>query len=174
MVDTPTYSRGWGCDKLVSEQDLRKPVLYTIVHYWQPCIFEFKVHTYQVIQSIKQLILADTTLCQEEDVEVVPGESFQRFPSVLQYLAKRDEHVVSSTTASMNQPPAAGRAGPSEPPKGAQVPGLFTEEQVAQIAQIVAIAARQQPQPPPPPREVLEEPGRSIERAQKLKYIYYS
>ena len=56
MVGTPAYSRGWGCDKLVSEQDLRKPVLYTIVHYWQPCIFEFKVHTYQVIQSIKQLI----------------------------------------------------------------------------------------------------------------------
>ena len=24
--------------------------------YWQPCILEFKVHTYQVIHSIKQLI----------------------------------------------------------------------------------------------------------------------
>ena len=54
----------------------------------------------------------------------------------------RDEHVVGSTTASMNQPPAAGQAGPSRPPEGAQVPGLFTEEQVAQIAQIVAIATR--------------------------------
>ena len=68
----------------------------------------------------------------------------------------------------MNQPPAVGQAGPSGPPEGAQVPGLFTVEQVAQIAQIVAIAIRQQSQPPPPPREVLEEPGRSIERAQKL------
>ena len=38
---------------------------------------------------------------------------------------------------------------------------------MAQIAQIVAIATRQQSQPPPPPREV-EEPGRSIERVQKL------
>ena len=28
----------------------------------------------------------------------------------------RDEHVVGSTTASMNQPPAVGQAGPSGPP----------------------------------------------------------
>ena len=56
----------------------------------------------------------------------------------------RDEHVVGSTTASMNQPPAVGQAGPSRPPEGAQVPGLFTAKQVAQIAQIVAIATRQQ------------------------------
>ena len=55
-----------------------------------------------------------------------------------------DEHVVGSTIASMNQPPAAGQAGPSRPPEGAQVPGLFTAEQVAQITQIVAIATRQQ------------------------------
>ena len=74
-----------------------------------------------------------------------------------------DEHVVGSTTAFMNQPPAASQVGPSRPPEGAQVPGLFTVEQVAQIAQIVAIATRQQSQPPPPPREVMEEPGRSIE-----------
>ena len=80
----------------------------------------------------------------------------------------RDEHVVGSTTAFMNQPPAAGQAGPSGPPEGAQVPGLFMAELVAQIAQIVAIATRQQSQPPPQPREVLEEPGRSIEREQKL------
>ena len=80
----------------------------------------------------------------------------------------RDEHVVGSTTASMNQPPTAGQAGSSGPPEGTQVTGLFTAEQVAQIAQIVAIATRQQSQPPPPPREVIEETGRSIERVQKL------
>ena len=38
---------------------------------------------------------------------------------------------------------------------------------MAQIAQIVAIVTRHQPHPPPP-REVPEEPGRCIERAQKL------
>ena len=81
---------------------------------------------------------------------------------------ERDEHVVVSTTASMNQPPTASQAGPSRPPEGAQVLGLFTAKQVAQIAQIVAMATRQQSQPPPPPREVLEEPRRSIERVQKL------
>ena len=81
---------------------------------------------------------------------------------------ERDEQVVGSTTASMNQPLAASQAGPSGPPEGAQVPELFTAEQVAQIAQIVAIATRQQSQPPPTPREVMEEPARSIERVQKL------
>ena len=57
---------------------------------------------------------------------------------------ERVERVVGSTTASMNHPPAAGQAGPSEPPEGAPVPGWFTIEQVAQIAQIVAIATTQQ------------------------------
>ena len=80
----------------------------------------------------------------------------------------RDKHVVGSTAASINQPPAAGQAGPSRPPEGAQVPGLFTIKQVAQIAQMVAIATRQQSQPTPPPREVIKEPGRSIERVQEL------
>ena len=80
----------------------------------------------------------------------------------------KDEHVVGSTIASMNQPPAAGQAGPSGPLEGAQVPGLFTAEQVTHIAQIVAIATRQQLQPTSPPREVMEEPGRSIEREHKL------
>ena len=81
---------------------------------------------------------------------------------------ERDAHIVGSTTAYMNQPPAAGQAGPSGPPERAQVTGLFTTKQVAEIAQIVAIATRQQSQPPPPPIEVIEEPGRSIERVQKL------
>ena len=87
-------------------------------------------------------------------------------PVVFEHLVvpERDEHVVSSTTSSMNQSSATGQAGPSGPPEGAQVPGLFTAEQVAQIAQIVAIATRQQSQPPPPPREVMEEPRRSIKR----------
>ena len=91
---------------------------------------------------------------------VIP-EALER-PAVLE----RDEHVVGSTTTSMNQPPAAGQAGPSGLPGGAQVPGLFMAEQVAHIAQILAIATRQQSQSPPPSREVLEEPGRSIEREQ--------
>ena len=66
-------------------------------------------------------------------------EAFER-PVVLE----RVEHAVGSATASINQPPAVGQTGPSEPPKGAPVPGWFTVEQVAQIAQIVAIATRQQ------------------------------
>ena len=52
------------------------------------------------------------------------------------------EHAVGSSTTSMNQPPTAGQARPSGPPEGAQVLGLFTAEQVAQIAQIVAITTR--------------------------------
>ena len=43
----------------------------------------------------------------------------------------------------MNQPLATSQAGPSGPLEGTQVPGLFTGEQVAQIAQIVAIATCQ-------------------------------
>ena len=78
------------------------------------------------------------------------------------------EHTPRSEDASMNQPPTAGQAGPSRPPEGAQVPRLFTEEHVAQIAHIVAIATRQQSQPTQPPREVIEETERSIERVQKL------
>ena len=43
--------------------------------YWQPFMFQLRVHTYQVIQSIKQLIFLEiSALCQEEDVEVVLGE----------------------------------------------------------------------------------------------------
>ena len=32
---------------------------------------------------------------------------------------ERDEHVVGSTTASMNQPPVTGQTGPFGPPRGA-------------------------------------------------------
>ena len=94
--------------------------------------------------------------------KVIP-KAFER-PTV----PERDGNVVGSTTVSMNQPPAAGQARPSGPTGGAQVPELFIVEQVAQIAQIVAIATLQQSLPPPPPKEVLEEPRWSIERAQKL------
>ena len=67
VAGTPAASRGWGCVNLVSEHK-----------YWQPCMFKFKVHTYEEFQSIKQLIFLDIiALCQEEDVEVVLGESFQ-------------------------------------------------------------------------------------------------
>ena len=74
--------------------------------------------------------------CRGRPRRVIPAVS--KRPAVLE----RDEHVVGSTTASMNQPPAASQAGPSGPPEGAQVPGLFTAEQVAHIAQIVALATR--------------------------------
>ena len=49
------------------------------------------------------------------------------------------EHAVGSSTASMNQPLAVGQARPSRPTEGAQVPGLFTIEQVAHIAHIVTL-----------------------------------
>ena len=135
--------------------------------YWQPCIFQFKVHTYEVIQSIKQLIFF---LYSTMSGRGRRGRPRRNIPEVFECpeVPKKDDHIVGSTTASMSQPPAAGQAGPSRPPERAQVPGLFTAEQVAQIAQIVAIATRQQSQPTPPPREVIEEPGRSIERVQKL------
>ena len=55
------------------------------------------------------------------------------------------EHAVGYTIVSMNQPPTAGQAGPSGPPEGAQVLGLFTTKKVAQITQIVTIATHQQP-----------------------------
>ena len=69
--------------------------------YWQPCIFEFKVHTYQVIQSIKQLIVGKYNtmsgrgrICRPK--RVIPA-AFER-PVV----PERDEHVVCSTTTFMN------------------------------------------------------------------------
>ena len=141
--------------------------VYTILHYWTPCIFKLKVHTYEVIQSIKQLNFCKYSTMsgrgrRGRPRRVIPKVS--KRPTV----PERDEHVVGSTTASMNQPPTAGQAGPFGPPEGAKVSGLFMAEQVAQIAQIVAIATRQQSQLPPPPREVLVEPGRSIERVHKL------
>ena len=156
MAGTPAAGRGWGCVNVVSEHK-----------YWQPCILEFKVHTYQVILSIKQLIFGNYSTMSGRGRRGCPRRVIPEAPERPE-IPVRDEHVVGSITASMNQPPTAGQAGPSRPPEGAQMPGLFTAEQVAQIAQIVAITTRQQSQPTPPPREVIEEPGRSIERVQKL------
>ena len=61
------------------------------------------------------------------------GHSRRVIPEVSEppIVLERDEHVVGSTTASMNQPLAASQAGPSRPLGGSQVPGLFTIEQVA-------------------------------------------
>ena len=117
--------------------------VYTSLHYWQPCIFKLKVHTYEVFQSIKQLIFGKYSTMSGRGRR---GHSRRVILEVSErpIVPERDEHVVGSTTASMNQPPTAGQAGPSGPLGGAHVPGLFTAEQVAQIAQIVAMATRQQ------------------------------
>ena len=102
--------------------------------YWQACMFKLKVHTYRVIQSIKQLIFLGNYSTMSGRGR--RGRPRRVIPAVSKHpvVPERDVHVVGSTTASMNQPPAAGQAGPSGPPEGAQVPGLFTAEQVAQIA----------------------------------------
>ena len=102
-------------------------MLYMILPYWQPCIFKLKVQTYEVIQGIKQLIFGKYNTMsgrghRGRPRRVIPAVSDRRA------VPERDEHVVGSTTASMNQPPAASQAGPSGPPKGAQVSGLFTAE----------------------------------------------
>ena len=140
---------------------------YQSISYWKPCMFKLRVHTYEVIQSVKQLIFGNYSTMLGRGRGGCPRRVIPEAPE-RPTVPVRDEHVVGSTTTSMNQPPAADQAGPSGPPEGAKVPELFTAEQVAQIAHIVAIATRQQLQPPPPPREVMEEPGRSIERVQKL------
>ena len=100
--------------------------------YWQTCNFKFKVHTYEVIQSIKQLIFIFGNYSTKSR-RGRRGRPRRVIPAVHERPAVpvRDEHVVGSTTASMNQPPAASQVGPSRPPKGAQVTGLFTAEQVA-------------------------------------------
>ena len=65
--------------------------------YWQPCMFKLKVHTYQVIQSIKQLIFFGNYSTMSgrgrrgrprRVIPVVPER-----PAVL----VRDERVVGST-----------------------------------------------------------------------------
>ena len=105
-------------------------------------MFKLRVHTYEVIQSIKQLIFGKYITMSGRGRRGRPRRDIPEAPN-RPTVPVRDEHVVGSTTASMNQNPEAGQAGPSGPPVGAQMPGLFTAEQVAQIAQIVAIATRQ-------------------------------
>ena len=114
-------------DKLVIEQSLRKTCVIHNLHYWQPCMFKFKVHTYEEFQSIKQLIFGNYSTMSGRGRR---GRPRRVIPAVSErpVVSERDEHVVGSTTASMNQPPVAGQAGPYGPPEGAQVPGLFTVE----------------------------------------------
>ena len=64
-------------------------------------MFKFKVHTYEVIQSIKKLTFGNYSTMsgrgrRGRPKRVVPAVSER--PEV----PKRDEHVVGSTTASMN------------------------------------------------------------------------
>ena len=114
VAGTPAASKGWGCVNVLSEHK-----------YWQPCMFQLKVHTYQVIQSIKKLIFGKYSTMSGRGRR---GRPRRVIPAVSERPAVpvRDEHVIGSTIASMNQPPAAGQAGPSGPPEGAQVPELFT------------------------------------------------
>ena len=78
-------------------------------------MFNFKVHTYQVSQSIKKLIFINYSTMSGRGRR---GHPRRVIPAVFERPAvpERDEHVVSSTTASMNQPLAIGQAssGPSE------------------------------------------------------------
>ena len=83
-----------------------------------------------MFQSIKQLIFCKYSTISGRGRRGRPRRAIlEAFECPV--VPKRVEHAVGSTTASMNQPPAAGQAGPSEPPKGAPVPGWFTVEQVA-------------------------------------------
>ena len=91
---------------------------------------KLRVHTYEAIQSIKKLIFCNYNTMSGRGRRGRPRRVVLAVSERLE-VPERDEHVVGSTTASMNQPPAAGQAGPSAPPEGAQVPGLFTAEQVA-------------------------------------------
>ena len=103
---------------MVIEQSPRKNCVIHNLHYWQPCIFKLKVHTYQVIQSNKQLIFGKYSTMSGRGRR---GRPRRVIPVVSErpVVPVRDEHVVGSTTASMNQPPVAGQAGPSRPPEGA-------------------------------------------------------
>ena len=78
-------------------------------------MFKLRVHTYQVIQSNKKLVFGKYNTMSGRGRR---GRAKRVIPTVSErpVVPERDEHVVGSTTASMNQPPAAGQAGPSGPP----------------------------------------------------------
>ena len=80
---------------------------YQSISYWQPCMFKLKVHTYEVIQSIKKLIFGNYSTMSGRGHRGRPRRVVLAV-SELPEVPERDEHVVGSTTASMNQPPAAG------------------------------------------------------------------
>ena len=105
--------RGGGVFRVVSENK-----------YWQPCMFKLRVHTYEVIHSIKQLIFCKYNTMSGRGRRGRPRKVIPVVPKC-PAVPVRDEHVVGSTTAYMNQPPAVGQAGPSGPPEGAQVPIFF-------------------------------------------------
>ena len=70
-------------------------------------MFQLRVHTYQVIQSIKQLIFGKYNTMSGRGRRGRPRRVIPEAPE-RPTVPKRDEHVVGSTTASMNQPPVAG------------------------------------------------------------------
>ena len=84
----------------------------------------FKVLTYQVSQCIKKLIFGNYSTMSGRGRR---GRPRRVIPAVSERseVPEKDKHIIGSTTASMNQPPTAGQAGPSRPPKGAQVQGLL-------------------------------------------------
>ena len=78
--------------KLVIEPSLRKPVLvspvvfvYTIYTIGNHAFLNLKYIHMRLFKVLNNLFLEITALCMEKDLEVVLGEPFQRFPSVLQY-----------------------------------------------------------------------------------------
>ena len=87
---------------------------YQSISYWQPCMCKLRVHTYEVIQSIKQLIFCKYNTMSGRGRR---GRPRRVIPAVSErpVVPEIDEHVVGSTTAYMNQPPAAGQAGPVKP-----------------------------------------------------------
>ena len=90
MAGTPAAGRGWGCVKLVSEHK-----------YWQPCMFKVIVHTYEVIQRIKKLIFGNYSTMSGRGRRGRPRRVIPEAPE-RPTVPERDEHVVGSTTASMN------------------------------------------------------------------------
>ena len=90
MAGTPAAGRGWGCVNVVSEHK-----------YWQPCMFKLRVHTYEVSQSIKQLIFGNYNTMSGRGRRGRPRRVIPAVPE-RPGVPERDDHVIGSTTASMN------------------------------------------------------------------------